>query len=225
MDAVDAAVAFRKGEVDVAQVPLGDLKAVRLDPAVRGSVHVRQLLGVDLVRLDRRVPLAVRRLLWLAADRRDYGRLVPEGAAGAAWGLSRSAPAVDRPAPSELRRRAREVDPLHFPVRIAGGYEAQLLAAWWREAGLDVRVRARGTNARFERVLAPFPSDEALFVAILGRGARGKQPAQLDRELRDRAEIVPIAWVAGAELVSPRLEGWSQDDLGRTDYSRVRIRR
>src|SRR5438093_295381 len=217
-----AAVAFRRGDVDVAPVPLGDLQAVLRDPAVRGSVHVRPLLGVDLVRLDRTIPLAVRRLLWLAADRADYRRLVAENAAGPAWGLLRSARSVDRPTRRELRSRAW---PFHrLRIRLAGGYEAQLLAAWWREAGLDVTIAGPGANARFERVLAPYPSDEALLVSVLGRRARNRPPAALDRELRADARIVPIAWVAGAKLVSRRLVGWRQDELGRTDYSLVRLR-
>ena len=217
-----AAVAFRHAEVDVAPVPVGDLQAVRRDPALRGSVRVRPLLGVDLVRLDPTLPLALRRLLWVAADRADYVRLIPEGAAGPAWGLLRSAPAVVRPSVHELRKRAWPLRNVH--VRLAGGYEAQLLAAWWREAGIDVTVGRRGANARFERVPAPYPSDEALFVAVLGRSAQGRPPAQLDRALRASALVVPIAWDSGAKLVSRRLRGWSQDELGRTDYSRVGIR-
>jgi hypothetical protein len=217
-----AAIAFRRGQVDVAPVPLGDLQAVLRDEALRGSVHVRPLLGVDLVRLDRTILRAVRRLLWLAADRADYRRLIPESAAGAAWGLRRNAPPADRPTVRELRRRAW---PFHrVRIRLAGGYEAQLLAAWWREAGLDVTIAERGANAHFERVLAPYPSEEALFVAVLGRRAQSRPLATLDRELRENARIVPIAWVAGAKLVSRRLAGWRQDELGRTDYSRVHIR-
>jgi hypothetical protein len=217
-----AAVAFRRGEVDVAPVPLGDLKAVLRDPALRGSVRVRPLLGVDLVRLSPRIPISVRRFLWLAADRVDYRRLVPEEAAGPAYGLLRDAPAVKRPILRELRRRAKQLPRLQ--IRLAGGYEAELLAAWWREAGITVLMGKRDANAWFERRMAPYAADEALFVALLGTSARGRPLAPLDAALRRRAEIVPISWIAGAKLVSRRLAGWRQDDLGTTDYSVVRIR-
>jgi hypothetical protein len=208
--------------VDVAPVPLGDLKAVLRDPALRGSVRVRPLLGVDLVRLSPKIPVSVRRFLWLAADRADYRRLVPEDAAGPAYGLLRSAPPVKRPTLRELRRRAKALP--RVQVRLAGGYEAELLAAWWRETGVDIVARTAGANAWFERHLAPYGADEALFVDLLGRSARGRKLAPLDAAVRRRAELVPISWVAGAKLVSRRLAGWRQDELGTTDYSSVRIR-
>jgi len=217
-----AAVAFRRAEVDVAPVPVGDLKAVLLDPALAGSVHVRPLLAVDLVRLSPRLPLSVRRFLWLAADRADYRRLVPEDAAGPAYGLLRSAPAVKRPTLRELKRRAKELPRVH--IRIAGGYEAELLAAWWREAGVRVVVSRKGANAWFERRVAPYAEDEALFVALLGKAARGRSLPELDASVRRRAELVPISWVAGAKLVSRRLTGWRQDERGTTDYSAVGIK-
>jgi len=218
-----AAAAFRRGEVDVAPIALGDLQAALHDPALRGSVHVRPLLAVDVVRLDRRIPLAVRRLLWRAADREDYRALVPERAARAAYGLLPTAPAVRRASLRELKEEAAKLP--HVQVRLHGGYEAQLLAAFWREAGLDVVAGSPPYNGRFERVAARFPGPRWLFVAALGPQALRTPTAVLARRLRSEATIVPIAWVAGAMLVSRRLAGWRQDELGTTDYSRVRIRR
>ena len=217
-----AAVAFRHAEVDVAPVPLGDLKAVLRDPTLRGSVHVRPLLAVDLVRLSPRIPLSVRRFLWLAADRADYRRLVPEDAATPAFGLLRSARAVEHPPLRELKRRAKALPRVY--IRIAGGYEAELLAAWWREAGARIIVSRTRPNAWFERHLAPYPKDEALFVDVLGKAARGGSLPKLDASIRRRAQLVPICWVAGAKLVSRRLTGWRQDELGTTDYSTVGTR-
>ena len=36
--------------------------------------------------------------------------------------------------------------------------------------------------------------------------------------------LVPIAWVADARLVSPRLHGWREDELGSVDYGAVTLR-
>jgi hypothetical protein len=47
---------------------------------------------------------------------------------------------------------------------------------------------------------------------------------RLDRELIEQGAVIPVAWVAGARLVSPRLTGWRQDALGNVDYTRVRAR-
>jgi hypothetical protein len=218
-----AAAAFRRGRVDVAPVPLGDVRAALLDPALRGSVRVRPLLGVDLVRLDRSIPLEVRRFLWLSAGREDYRALVPERKAAVAGGLLATASPVRRPSLVELRSRAEKLPKVR--IRLRGGYEAELLAALWQEAGVDVvPVAGPPSNARFERVVARFPRQRWLFAAVLGPGAvRGPLEA-LDARLRSDATVVPIAWVAGAKLVSRRLEGWRQDELGATDYSRVRVR-
>ncbi len=218
-----AAVAFRRGRVDVAPVAEGDIKAALRDPALRGSVRVRPLLALDVVRLDRSIPLSVRRFLWLAAPRDDYDALVPERAAGEAYGLLRGAPAAKRPPSTVLRRRARTLP--RARVRLAGGDEAELVAALWREVGADVVVRQRGANARFERLVAPSRDPRTLFEAVLGPRARGTPLVDLDRRLRESAVVVPIAWVAAAKLVSRRLVGWRQDKLGATDYTRVHIRR
>jgi hypothetical protein len=53
-------------------------------------------------------------------------------------------------------------------------------------------------------VLALYPSTAAL------RQAVGARP------------FIPISWVVDARLVSSRLQGWREDDLGAVDYSRVR---
>jgi hypothetical protein len=78
-----------------------------------------------------------------------------------------------------------------------------LLVAAWRDLGLGAVVG--GEDARLERLAAQYPQAGALTDAARGR------------------HLVPIAWVADARLVSPRLRGWREDELGDVDYSRVRL--
>jgi hypothetical protein len=85
-------------------------------------------------------------------------------------------------------------------------YGANLLVASWRDLGLGAVVGGGRPDARFERLLAPYP-----------------RPSALPRLVRGRA-VIPIAWVADARLVSPRLRGWAEDELGDVDYTRVRLR-
>src|SRR5262249_59616714 len=56
-----AVLAFRAGRVDEAPVPLGDIRALRGDPAL----HVRSTLALDAVVLDPRLPVRVPRVYWL----------------------------------------------------------------------------------------------------------------------------------------------------------------
>jgi hypothetical protein len=63
-----------------------------------------------------------------------------------------------------------------------------------------------GSDAGLERLAAPYPKARAL-------EAFGRANA-----------LVPISWVADARLVSPRMQGWSEDELGAVDYARVRLR-
>jgi hypothetical protein len=84
-------------------------------------------------------------------------------------------------------------------------YGTDLLVASWRDLGLGAVV-GDPPAARLERLLAPYPRVRALTAL-----ARGKH-------------VVPIAWVADARLVSPRLRGWREDELGAVDYARVRLR-
>ena len=101
-------------------------------------------------------------------------------------------------------------------------------------------------DASFRRVVPPYPRREALAAALLlprdGRNpwlARDSQArslltqalasgeetdvARLDELLQRDAAVVPVAWVAAARLVSPRVTGWRQDLLGEVDYVRVRV--
>lgn len=246
--AVDAVRAWRDGEVDDAPVPLGDLPRLRLDHAIAPFLHVRPLMGVDLVRFRlRSAPLAdlprTRRVYWQTANRGDYAQLVAGGGASPAFSVAGSGRA---PGPAALRQARRDIaslPPVSVPIAVPADpelrYAAETLVADWRELGLGARVVAGSAGARFERVVAAYPQDEALPAALLLPGdsrarmllldalAQRDQTgalARVDAALRAEAAVVPIAGVASARLVSPRLAGWRQDVLGVVDYSSVRVR-
>lgn len=243
---VDAVRAWRDGQIDVAPIPLGDLRRLQLDESVARSVRVRRLLGVDLVALDlQHGPLAklphTRRVYWKTANRSDYAQLMAEGAAAPAYSLVGSASA---PAAAEFRQARKDIPslpPVSVPIAAPPDAELQYavdtLVADWRELGLGPRVVAHSAGARFERLVAAYPQDEALAAAlllqrsgavhtlVLGALAQRNQKAALarvDAALRAESAVVPIAGVASARLVSPRLRGWRQDALGIVDYSSVR---
>jgi hypothetical protein len=206
-----AVSAFRAGRVDEAPVPYGDIRALRGDPALR----VRQILAVDLVELDPQIPLAVRRVYWQTADRADYQALVPEYAAKPALGLVPSADA-GRSSPSIYRAARSAVGALpHLAVRIAvpPGLRdpANIVVSNWLELGLGPIVDERG-RSRFLRVQAEYPR----------AGSIEQQLGISDGAAYVRALVIPLAWVADARLVSPRLRGWAEDAIGIPDYARVR---
>jgi hypothetical protein len=131
-------------------VPLGDIRAALADEAVQGAVRVNRLAAVDALDASR-LPASLRAALWATADRRDYALLVPEDLDAAA-----------KSPPARAFRRARRAIPdlQHVPVRVrveGDGtlrYGAMLLAASWRDLGLDVRVSGRA-NAFFSRRSPP----------------------------------------------------------------------
>jgi hypothetical protein len=145
-----AAVLFRRGMLDEAPVPLGDIRAALADE-VQGAVRVNRLAAVDALDASR-LPASLRAALSATADRRDYALLVPEDLDAAA-----------KSPPARAFRRARRAIPdlQHVPVRVrveGDGtlrYGAMLLAASWRDLGLDVRVSDRHANAFFSRRSPP----------------------------------------------------------------------
>jgi hypothetical protein len=243
--AVDAVRAWRDGEIDDAPIPLGDLGRLKLDASAGPSVRVRPLLGVDLVVFDLRTgPLAnlphTRRVYWETANRADYAQLVAGGAASPAFSVVGSASAPTRAEFRQARSDIASLPPVSVPIATPADpelqYAADTLVADWRELGLGPVVVAHSTGARFERLVAAYPQGEALAAALLL--PRGPAPARLldalaqrnqagalgrvDAALRADSAVVPIAGVASARLVSPRLRGWRQDALGVVDYSAVR---
>jgi hypothetical protein len=208
---------YRRGRLDEAPVPLGDLRALQRDPRLSGEVRVRRLLAVDLVVFDRDGSLArrpeLRRVYDETADRADYQALVPEFAAPPAEDLTERGEPNARAAVLAARRARRRIRTLpRVAVRFATptdpdlAYGAGLLVASWRDLGLGAVLGGSPTDARFERVLAPYPKLGAIRAAVPGD------------------QFVPVAWVADARLVSPRLRGWREDELGAVDYTRVGIR-
>ena len=209
---------FRRGQLDEAPVPLGDLQAALRDPRLRQAVRVRRLLAVDVVAPERggvldRLP-AVRRVYDDTADRADYQALVPEFEAPPATSLdrrptakiARAAVVAAHAARKQIRSLPRVAVRFAKPVDPDDAYSASLLVAAWRDLGLGPFFGRGRPDARFERVLAPYPRFGALRAAVHGR------------------PVIPIAWAVDARLVSPRLRGWREDELGAVDYARVRPR-
>ena len=150
-------------------------------------------------------------------------------------------------------RRIGSLPSVHVPVAVPRGsplvYGADVVVAQWRELGLgptvdptpafERRLAEGRLGAWFERVVAPYPESEALLAAavrtdtksprrLLERalGLRNQTAllADADAELENTAAIVPVAWVTDARLVSPRLRGWYEDEVGAVDYTRIRTR-
>jgi hypothetical protein len=228
--------AFRAGRVDEAPVPVGDRDVLR----ERFEVRVRQLLGLDVVVFGPGTPERLRQAYRDTADRGDYQVLLDTSPAlGVIGGEAKADPAAFRNALKKIPSLPRRVVRIARPPGLA--YGADVLYGQWREAGLGPALVPAGdrADARFERVLAPYPQAEALPAAlVLGDDLQGRVPllralarvnqkrelASVDARVRGTAQAIPIAWLTDARLVSPRLTGWRQDLLGDVDYSRVRIR-
>jgi hypothetical protein len=236
---------FRRGMLDEAPVPLGDIVATKADRQIGRAVTARTLLGIDNVRIGVSSG-QLRRTYWQTANRGDYEELIPELTGSAAYGFLGGEKA--RPADT---RRARDLIPSLRPLPVSLGvpadpalrYGARLLYAQWRDLGLGpirlVSDPGSEVNAGIERTLAAYPQEEAIPAELVLRNGAGSRdlllralraPQQrsllerLDDQMRSRAAAIPIAWVVDARLVSPRLEGWREDALGNVDYSEVRSR-
>ena len=203
---------FRAGKLDEAPVPLGDIRATKLDPQLAPALRVRRLLAADAVVFSHRVPAETLNVYGDTADRADYQALVPEFEAPPAESLAEHGQPSASKAAIALRDAKKRIPGLsRQAVRFAQpsdpmlAYGSDLLIAAWRDLGLGA-VSAGGTDAELERLAAPYPRGRALTALAQGK------------------HVVPIAWVADARLVSPRLRGWSEDELGSVDYSRVRFR-
>jgi hypothetical protein len=208
---------FRAGKLDEAPVPLGDLQASLRDPRLSHAVRIRRLLAVDLVVCRPGGALArlpgLRRVYDDTADRADYQALVPELEAPPAESLSppQKGAKIARAAALAFTRARKQIGSLpQVAVRFAEptdpdlAYGENVLVAAWRDIGLGAYVARARPDATFERVLAPYPRQPALRAAVGDR------------------TIIPISWAVDARLVSPRLKGWREDDLGAVDYTRIR---
>ncbi len=204
---------FRAGRLDEAPVPLGDIRAAQLDRQLATAVRVRRLLAADVVSFSPGVPATIRSVYDDTADRADYQALVSEFQAPPAENLGdrgRPSAADAAVALREARKRIPSLPRVAVRFRRPSdptlAYGANLLVAAWRDLGLGAVLGGGRTDASFERLLAPYPRLRAL------------------RQLGGHEFVVPIAWVADARLVSPRLRGWREDELGSVDYAAVRLR-
>ena len=204
---------FRGGELDEAPVPLGDVRATRLDPQLARALRVRRLLAADVVVFTPGIAEELRQVYDDTADRADYQALVSEFEAPPAEDLSKVGQPSAGAAAIALREARKRIPSLpKVEVRFALpddptlAYGTNLLVAAWRDLGLGAVTG--GGDASLARLAAPYPRRQAL--VDLARPGR---------------PVVPIAWVADARLVSSRLLGWREDELGAVDYARVRLRR
>jgi hypothetical protein len=202
---------FRAGKLDEAPVPLGDIRAVKLDPRLAPALRVRRLLAAYAVVFDRSIPRHVRNVYADTADRADYQALVTEFEAPPAEDLRQRGQPRAAQAAIALREAKQRIPSLpRLAVGFAPGsdptlaYGTNLLVAAWRDLGLGAHVG--GDDAQLVRFAAAYPKPTALT-------AYGRANA-----------LVPIAWAADARLVSPRLRGWREDELGMVDYAAVRLR-
>jgi hypothetical protein len=202
---------FRAGKLDEAPVPLGDIRAAKLDPQLEPALRVRRLDAADVVVFSPSVPADVRQAYDDTADRADYQALVPEFEAPPAEDLrERGQPSASRAAIA--LREARKRIPGLPKVAVHFGqasdptlaYGTDLLVAAWRDLGLGAVAGAAPADAEasLRRIAARYPGEP----------------------LRGGRDAVPIAWAVDARLVSPRLRGWREDALGVVDYARVRFR-
>ena len=81
-----------------------------------------------------------------------------------------------------------------------------------QQTSIQLRVSSGVAPSRFLRVQAEYPHP----------GAIERQLGIADPVAYARALVVPLAWVADARLVAPRLRGWAEDALGVPDYTHVR---
>src|SRR5215207_9593071 len=160
--------AFERGAVDVAPVPLGEIRWTQ--SRLRPSLRLRPLDALDVVRLDPRLPVALRRVYWLTADRVDFSLLVSDGIGRPAFGLLHAAPRVT---PREVRDARDEIASLTArAVAVAGDPEqTSIPVADWRALGLRPLVAARG-RSRFERLTALYPGGDGLVRAVEPRVAQ-----------------------------------------------------
>jgi hypothetical protein len=145
---------FRAGRLDEAPVPLGDIRAAKLDRQLRRAVRVRRLLAADAVVFSPDVPAEVRSVYDDTADRADYQALVPEFEAPPAEDLGNRGKPSAADAAIALREARKRIPSLpRIAVHFAGpndptlAYGTNLLVAAWRDLGLGA-VAGGGSDGR-----------------------------------------------------------------------------
>jgi hypothetical protein len=197
-----AVQAFRRGELDEAPVPQGELRAVAADPTLSPALRARQLNGLDAIVLPRSFPPGLVRAYSLTVPRGDYQSLISERVAPPAYGLTRDAEPTSAADARRARGSLRSLPRIPITIGVRDTPElveaAEIPWADWRQLGLPVRLvpGAQNADARFVRMIPPGT---------------------------ETGNVVPLGWVAEARLVSPRVHGWEMDELGMVDYSRVAL--
>jgi hypothetical protein len=237
---------FRRGTLDEAPVPLGDIVAMQLDRILAGSLRATRLLAQDVVLFRSPPAMPLIHAYRDTANRGDYEELVPELAGSAAFSLVgrdvRPDPARFREALNRIPSLQRVQMRIGVPPDPVLRFGANVLYAQWRDVGLGpvlVTGSAEHVSTEFDRWIADYPQAEALLAeavyrsgsttdelldSLLASTEQGPALARLDNALVSLGRVVPIAWVVDARLVSSRLEGWREDLLGNVDYAEVRSR-
>ena len=197
--------AFRRGQLDEAPVPQGEIRAMEAHPTLSPALRARALQGIDVVVLPRGLSPAMQRVYRLTVPRGEYQALISERVAPPAYGLSLGAEPTTPADARAARRSIRSLSPspltLGVPDRPELVEAAELVWAEWRQLGLPIRLRPGARNA------------DMRFVRAIPSSSLAARPD----------DVVPLGWVAEARLVSPRVHGWHMDELGVVDYSRVTL--
>ena len=197
--------AFRRGELDEAPVPQGEIRALEAHPTLSPALRARALQGIDVVVLPRGLSPAMRRVYRLTVPRGEYQALISERVAAPAYGLQAGAEPTSPADARAARGSIRGLSPRPLTLGVADRPElveaAELVWAEWRQLGLPIRLRPGARTADMH------------FVRAIPSGAIAAPPD----------DVVPLGWVAEARLVSPRVHGWRMDELGVVDYARVSL--
>ena len=233
---------FRRGQLDEAPIPVGDIAATSADPSLGAAVRARTLLGLDVVVFEP-IGYGLQRAYRDTAARGDYEQLIPEARGAAAYGFSgdeRAKPARFRRALTAIRTLPRKEVRIAVPADAALRAGARILYGGWRDVGLGPSLVSESRSrpdAAFVRLTASYPQQEAIMAElVLGYQLQPRRTllralastrqrddlTRVDDGLWRSARAVPIAWARDARLVSPRLRGWHEDALGNVDYAAVR---
>src|SRR4051794_22982708 len=182
---------FRAGRLDEAPVPLGDIRATRLDRQLAPALRVRRFLAADVVLFTPSIPGEPRPGDGDTADRARYQAPVPGFEAPPAEDLSKlGKPSAGAAAIAlrDARKRIPSLPKVEVRFAVPGdptlAYGTNLLVAGWRDLGLGAITG--GGDASVARLAAPYP--------------KRRGPPQPPRR---GMPLVPIAGGAGAPPLSP----------------------
>ena len=180
--------AFRRGELDEAPVPQGEIRALEAHPTLSPALRARALQGIDVVVLPRGLSPALRRVYRLTVPRGEYQALISERVAAPAYGLR---PGAEPTSPAEARAARgsiRGLSPSPLTLGVADRPElveaAELVWAEWRQLGLPIRLRP-GARHRGHALRPRDPQQCAR------RSTRRRRPARLGRRSSPRLTASP----------------------------------